>query len=144
MIFHGSANETASGWRGNLEQVSIHRSWFPAENAHHEALVQSMEGWWNGRGAGVRAVALPDVISDALVTVAKDNPPRPNESAERLLDDTVNPVALLANLLSFMPEGEALRSARKNAEFEGARISARLSISQLVERAWRQNEQLPD
>jgi hypothetical protein len=140
LVFHGSANETASGWRGNLEQITVHRSWYPAEVAHHDALANSLEGWWRGRSEGFRVLELPDVIGETLLSIAESNPPRPDQNVGPLVEDPVNPITALAGLLRTMPEAEALSSARKSAGFEGARISARLSIPQLLVMAWRQSE----
>jgi len=140
LVFHGSANETASGWRGNLEQITVHRSWLPAETAHHDALSNSLEGWWRGRSEGFRVVELPDVIGEALLSIAESNPPQRDQPVDALVEDPVNPITKLADLLNVMPEAEALSIARKSVGFEGARICAHLSIPQLLELAWRQSE----
>ncbi len=140
LIFHGSANETASGWRGNLEQVSIHRSWYPAERAHHEALSRSIDGWWSGRTAEFRVVPLPEILSETLIDVSRHNPPLAGKAPAALVSEPMNPVLCLAELLKVMPEEEALQRARFEPHFEGSRIHAHLSMSQVLELAWRHSE----
>lgn len=140
LVFHGSANETASGWRGNLEQITVHRSWQPAETAHHDALVNSLNGWWRGRFEGFRVVDLPDIIGSTIRSIAITNPPQLDQAVEPLLVDPINPISHLASLLKLMPEDEAIRKARNSPGFEGARIAAHLSVSKLLELGWRQSE----
>ena len=97
LVFHGSANETASGWRGNLEQVSIHRSWYPAERAHHEALSHSIDRWWSKRTAEFRVVSLPEILVEALIDISRRNPPVAGQAPATLVSQPMNPVVRLAD-----------------------------------------------
>ena len=142
LVFHGSSNETASGWRGNLEQVTVHRSWLSIERAHHDALVRSLDGWWGGRLPGMRVVDLPPAIASALREIERVSPPSSNGQSAHLVADPANPVLTLSRLLTELPEADALLSARRTPGFEGARISARLSIQRLLELAWSQIESM--
>ena len=99
-----------------------------------------MDGWWRGKTAGYRVVDLPDIIGAALIEIATAYPPQPDVTSDGLIESPLNPVTLLAELLRTMPEADALTSARASMSFEGARISARLSLHQILERAWGQIE----
>lgn len=68
--FGGSINETAAGWRQNVEEFKVFRSWEPSETAwldHDKAL---FDRYWNGRVDSVILVPLPEAVGKQLLKIA--------------------------------------------------------------------------
>jgi len=136
VAFHGSANETASGWSGNLEQITTHRGWNDAEAGHHDKLAAAMGRWWRGNaGPGLTVVDLPAAIADALIAIADTTPPNrrtPAVSGDPDMDDLVR--LLRASQLAH-GEAAGLAHARRLPLFEQRRLALRLSVQHLTDEA---------
>jgi superfamily II DNA or RNA helicase len=70
-VFSGSVNETLLGWAGNIENLSIYRSWSPDLKEYCASYSRDFEDYWNGRNLnGWRTVSLPDALRAGLIEIA--------------------------------------------------------------------------
>jgi superfamily II DNA or RNA helicase len=70
-VFSGSVNETQLGWAGNIENLSIYKSWSPDLHEYCLSYSKDFEDYWNGANLnGWRTVSLPEAIKVGLVQMA--------------------------------------------------------------------------
>jgi superfamily II DNA or RNA helicase len=70
-VFSGSVNETQLGWAGNIENLSIYKSWSPDLHEYCQIYSKSFEEYWNGVNLnGWRTVSLPEALRVGLVQMA--------------------------------------------------------------------------
>ena len=70
-VFSGSVNETQLGWAGNIENLSIYKSWSPDLQEYCESYSRDFEDYWNGVNLnGWRTVSLPEALKVGLVQMA--------------------------------------------------------------------------
>ena len=119
VAFHGSVNETATGWRTNYEDFSVFRSWLPGEDERVEGFAREFERIWRNEHPGWRAYPIPEAVRRRLVNYRPIEPPfhDPLEKARRLSsaneqpDKYFTPAFWLARFLRdapFFPNAEAL------------------------------------
>lgn len=70
LSFSGSDNETPSGWRHNIEEFKVFRSWIPEEDGYFNADEEKFDRFWSGAGLRVKTVPLPDAVRKRLISVA--------------------------------------------------------------------------
>ncbi|MDE0667864.1 MAG: helicase-related protein [bacterium] len=75
VAFCGSINESASGWKGNFESISVYRSWEAATWAGYgEPWAARFERLWRGdASAGWRSVPLPEAVQERLLDLLPDD-----------------------------------------------------------------------
>ena len=78
LMFRGSANESASGLRHNVEHVEVTTSWEdPAGYEHFTGLFEKM---WENQHPAIETFALPDAVAQKLISFAPEElPPLPGE-----------------------------------------------------------------
>jgi superfamily II DNA or RNA helicase len=84
VIFNGSGNESASGLRGNYEQIEVSGSWEDSEREQYYR--DQFEKLWSNEHPDVRTVDLPEAVHERLVKMA---PPEPPPSDEPLYRETL-------------------------------------------------------
>ena len=69
IVFSGSDNESARGWRDNHETFHVFRSWGPAETwtEHGKPTVEDFELHWSGKLPQWRVIEFPDEARDHLL-----------------------------------------------------------------------------
>jgi SNF2-related domain/Helicase conserved C-terminal domain/PLD-like domain len=100
VVFLGSDNESASGWRDNHETFTVAKSWLPEVWEEQGAwAVATFDAHWHGRpDLGWAIVDLPDALRDDLVArVVDDYEPPPARDPDEQTDED--------------PEGDRLRLA---------------------------------
>jgi len=75
VAFHGSVNETASGWRTNYEDFSVFRSWMPGEDERVEDFAREFERIWRNEHPGWRAYPIPEAARRRLLHFRPSEPP---------------------------------------------------------------------
>lgn len=71
LVFSGSVNETQLGWAGNIENLSIYKSWSPDLHEYCESYFQDFEDYWNGVNLnGWKTVSLPEALKVGLIKMA--------------------------------------------------------------------------
>lgn len=75
LVFSGSINESAAGWRENFESFAVYRSWEPEIwKRYGQSQVDRFEEFWRGAGvAGWRSVPLPEAVESRLVGLLPDD-----------------------------------------------------------------------
>ena len=75
LVFSGSINESAAGWRENFESFAVYRSWEPEIwKRYGQPRVDRFEEFWRGAGvAGWRSVPLPEAVESRLVGLLPDD-----------------------------------------------------------------------
>jgi hypothetical protein len=100
VVFLGSDNESAAGWRSNHETFTVAKSWLPEVwEEQGAAAVARFEAHWHGRpDLGWAIIDLPEALADQLVArVANDpTPPPPRDPDERAEADPAADRARLA------------------------------------------------
>lgn len=73
IIFAGSVNETLLGWAGNLENLSVYKSWVPELREYCESYKQTFHRYWAGEDLGKWVcIPLPAAIKRGLISVAPE------------------------------------------------------------------------
>ena len=75
LVFSGSINESAAGWKGNFESFTVYRSWeSEIWDRYGQPQVDRFEQLWQGVGmAGWRSVPLPEAVESQLVGLLPDD-----------------------------------------------------------------------
>lgn len=73
IVFNGSGNESASGLRGNYEQLEISTSWDDPERHRH--YTDEFEQLWKGHHPDVKVYTLPEAVREKLVKYAPKETP---------------------------------------------------------------------
>ncbi len=110
VAFQGSANESAAAWQHNFEAFSVFCSW-DSSAGHFAAWATKFDAHWAGAVPGYRVVALPEAVSQALVSLAPSEAP-PSRDPEEPAPAENDP--LVARYLAVAPRligAEALAEA---------------------------------
>lgn len=74
LMFRGSANESASGLRHNVEHVEVTTSWEDPDGFRH--FTSLFERMWTNRHPAIETFALPEAVAQRLISFApEDSPP---------------------------------------------------------------------
>lgn len=73
LSFNGSVNETAYGWKINVESFNVNYSWLIQE--HLDSDINNFESYWNGNNKLVEVMDIPEATKKHLIKEA----PRNNE-----------------------------------------------------------------
>jgi len=65
--FSGSVNETYAGWRENIEEFKVFRSWEPSEAAHFQADLKKFEKFWFGLSNCTKTIPISEAIKNAII-----------------------------------------------------------------------------
>ena len=70
IVFQGSANETASALRPdmNFESISVYRSWTEGHDEFAEPYVSGFERLWNGESPNTYIVEFPEAVKNRLLS----------------------------------------------------------------------------
>jgi len=71
--FSGSDNETAMGWKGNVEEFKVFRSWVDSEKEYFETDAQKFNRFWSGKATRTKIIDLPIAIEKKLIEIAPTN-----------------------------------------------------------------------
>jgi superfamily II DNA or RNA helicase len=70
VTFSGSINETALGWKGNVEEFKVFRNWELSELEYVTSDINKFERFWNGKSDKIRTINIPDAVSRKLISLA--------------------------------------------------------------------------
>lgn len=73
IMFRGSANESASGLKHNVEHVEVTTSWEDPEGYRHFSRI--FERMWNNEHAAIETFALPEAVRLRLISFAPEEMP---------------------------------------------------------------------
>ncbi|HUS49054.1 MAG TPA: DEAD/DEAH box helicase family protein [Candidatus Paceibacterota bacterium] len=70
IAFSGSVNETAFGWKENIEEFNVFRSWIKDEYKYFKNQYEKFEKYWSGKKYRVEVMDVPDAIKKRLIKMA--------------------------------------------------------------------------
>lgn len=70
--FSGSANESASGWLENTEEIKVFKSWEQGENKYCAEDIKKFDRFWNNNRTNVKVYDLPYAVREKLIEQSKD------------------------------------------------------------------------
>lgn len=70
--FSGSDNETAAGWRENIEEFKVFRSWIESEKEYFDADLLKFEKFWSGQAKRTKIFEIPKAIEQKLIEIGSD------------------------------------------------------------------------
>ena len=68
ILFNGSVNETAYGWRNNIESLKVFKSWKNSEFMDDD--IRDFEEFWKGDNSALEIFAVPDATKRKLIEIA--------------------------------------------------------------------------
>lgn len=84
ILFDGSVNETAYGWKNNIESLKVFKSWknfeFMAED------INDFNEFWSGNSSSLELFDVPDATKNKLIDIA----PKSKEDLNALLSNSNN------------------------------------------------------
>ena len=73
LSFSGSDNESANGWKYNIEEFKVFRNWIEAEKQYFNADYLKFQKFWHGTASRTRIIEIPKAIEDELVKIAPNS-----------------------------------------------------------------------
>jgi superfamily II DNA or RNA helicase len=67
--FSGSINETLLGWRRNVEEFKVFRSWIDVENEYVKEDLKKFEKYWSNNASNLKVIEIPEAIKQKLVKI---------------------------------------------------------------------------
>lgn len=71
--FSGSDNETANGWKYNIEEFKVFKSWVSGQNEYFYEDFDNFENYWNNDTSKLNIIDLPEAINEELIKFAPYN-----------------------------------------------------------------------
>ena len=71
--FSGSNNETAAGWKENVEEFKVFRSFREHEVEYQKTDIKKFNKLWNGKSNRIKIIDLPIAIKKKMVNIAPEN-----------------------------------------------------------------------
>ena len=68
ILFNGSVNETAYGWKGNIESLKVFKSWKNSEFMEDD--IKDFEEYWTGLHPSVEIFDVPQATKNKLIEIA--------------------------------------------------------------------------
>lgn len=68
ILFNGSVNETAYGWKNNIESLKVFKSWKNSEFMEDDK--KDFEDFWKGNNAALEIFAVPEATKMKLIEIA--------------------------------------------------------------------------
>ncbi|WEU40228.1 MAG: DEAD/DEAH box helicase family protein [Candidatus Odinarchaeum yellowstonii] len=69
--FSGSVNETAAGWKFNIEKIKVFRSWVESEKDYLETDIRDFNYYWTGSvNNKLRIIDAPEAVKEKLVLMS--------------------------------------------------------------------------
>lgn len=68
ILFNGSVNETAYGWKGNIESLKVFKSWKNSEFMEDD--IRDFEDYWAGLNPSLEIFDVPEATKNKLIEIA--------------------------------------------------------------------------
>ncbi|MHC3129893.1 MAG: DEAD/DEAH box helicase family protein [Candidatus Bathyarchaeota archaeon] len=68
--FSGSDNETGFGWKNNIEEFKVFRSWVETEKQYFITDLSKFEKFWNGEAKRTKIIDIPVAIKERLIEIS--------------------------------------------------------------------------
>ena len=73
ITFSGSHNESLLGWKYNIEEFKVFRSWIIGDKKKYEADIRKFENYWTGISNRSKIISLPDAIKEKIIEIKPDS-----------------------------------------------------------------------
>lgn len=73
LSFSGSINESAYGWKHNIEEIKIFKEWEDHENEYFLEDCKNFKKFWNGVANKIRIYDMPEAVNSSLIKIAPSN-----------------------------------------------------------------------
>lgn len=70
--FSGSNNETAAGWKNNVEEFKVFRSFKDYESEYLKSDIKKFNNLWNGNAKRMKIIEMPIAIKEKLIEIAPE------------------------------------------------------------------------
>ena len=71
--FSGSINESAYGWKFNIEEIKVFKEWEDQENAYFKEDIRNFNKYWNGNASRIVLYDVPKAFEKELIKIAPKN-----------------------------------------------------------------------
>ena len=68
ILFNGSVNETAYGWKGNIESLKVFKSWKNSEFMDED--IKDFEEYWKGLNPSLEVFEVPEATKNKLIEIS--------------------------------------------------------------------------
>lgn len=68
--FSGSINESASGWKHNIEEIKVFKEWEEQEKEYFQEDLKNFRKYWNGNAHRIKIYDVPDAVEKRLIKIA--------------------------------------------------------------------------
>ena len=72
LSFSGSNNETASGWKSNIEEFKVFRNWKSSELSYFDSDVKKFDNIWNGKVKEIEIIDAATAIKERIIRIIPD------------------------------------------------------------------------
>jgi len=73
ICFSGSENESISGWKNNIEEFHVYKSWDPSDKNHFESQKKSIEKYWKDKGKSTKVFNFPEAAKKSMIDFAPNS-----------------------------------------------------------------------
>lgn len=70
LSFSGSINESASGWKLNVEEIKVFRQWEEQEYSYFEEDYKNFRKYWDGKAKRIKLYDIPEAVEKELIQIA--------------------------------------------------------------------------
>jgi len=74
LSFSGSINETAYGWKHNIEEIKVFKEWEDHENEYFQEDCKNFLKFWKGNANRIKIYDIPEAVKKELIKIAPNNP----------------------------------------------------------------------
>lgn len=71
--FSGSINESASGWKYNVEEIKVFKSWEEPEKEYFLEDLKNFKKCWNGEATRIQIYDIPEAVEKELIKIAPNS-----------------------------------------------------------------------
>lgn len=123
ILFCGSENESISGWKHNIEEFHVFKSWDEKEKNHFQPHRETMELYWENEANKVEVFDFPEALKEELINYAPPSKEEiiKSELERRLSSQIKRKDPIISDKLSISPwdhQQRALESLKGN-DFKG-------------------------
>jgi len=73
ICFSGSENESISGWKNNIEEFHLYKSWDLNDKKHFESQKNSIEKYWRDEGKSTKVFDFPEAARKKMIDFAPNS-----------------------------------------------------------------------
>lgn len=71
ITFSGSVNESANGWKRNIEEFKVFKDWIQGQDEYCQSDIKKFQSYWSQSVEHVKVYDIPNAIKDRILQVTK-------------------------------------------------------------------------